>query len=179
MRRWRCLLLVLGVTGFSPAHAHSASDAYLTLSADVQNPGVLHGQWDIALRDLDFLLALDDDGDGELSWGEVRRHLPAIERYAYGRLAFRSGDAACKLTPVRQQIDDHADGAYVVLMFDVTCHRVESAGSVAKGSLNMSYGLFFDIDPSHRGIFLLHSKSGTATAVLSPQNASVSLSIGP
>jgi len=168
--RWRGLLLVLGVAAFSPAHSHSASDAYLTLSADAQNPGVLHGQWDIALRDLDFLLALDDNGDGKVSWGEVRRHLPAIERYAYGRLAFRSGDAACAITPVRRQIDDHADGAYVVLMFDVTCHRAE---------LTMSYGLFFDIDPSHRGIFLLHSKSGTSTAVLSPQNSSVSLSTGP
>jgi hypothetical protein len=177
--RWRCLPLVLGVAAFSPAHSHSASDAYLTLTADAQNPGLLHGQWDIALRDLDFLLALDDNGDGKVSWGEVRRHLPDIERYAYGRLAFRSGDAACPVTPVRQQIDDHADGAYVVLMFDVTCNRAESTDSPVKGSLKMSYGLFFDIDPSHRGIFLLHSKSGTSTAVLSPQNASVSLATGP
>jgi len=173
--RLRCLLLVLSVAAFSPAHSHSASDAYLTLSADAQNPRVLHGQWDIALRDLDFLLSLDDDGDGKVSWGEVRKHLPAIERYAYGRLAFGTGEAACTVTPLRRQIDDHADGAYVVLFFDVTCNRAESTG----GSLKMSYSLFFDIDPSHRGIFLLHSKSGTSTAVLSPQNASVSLSTGP
>ena len=176
---WRCLFLVLGVAAFSPAHAHSASDAYLTLSADASNPDLLHGQWDIAIRDLDFLLALDDNGDGKVSWGEVRRHLPAIEGYAYDRLAFRSGNAACSITPVRRQIDDHADGAYVVLMFDVTCRHAESTASAATGSLNMKYGLFFDIDPSHRGIFLLHSKSGTSTAVLSPQNASVSLTTGP
>jgi hypothetical protein len=176
--RPRCLLLVLACAAFSPAHSHSASDAYLTLSDDAQNPGVLHGQWDIAIRDLDFLLALDDNGDGKVSWGEVRQHLPAIERYAYGRLAFGNGDAACKIAPVRRQIDDHADGAYVVLFFDVTCGRPESAGSPLNGSLKMSYGLFFDIDPSHRGIFLLRSKSGTSTAVLSPQNSSVSLSTG-
>lgn len=178
MRR-HCLFLVLGAAAFSPAHAHSASDAYLTLTADALHPDLLHGQWDIAIRDLDFLLALDDNGDGKVSWGEVRQHLPAIERYAYGRLAFRSGNADCTVTPVRQQIDDHADGAYVVLMFDVTCHHVASTAAAATGSLNMSYGLFFDIDPSHRGIFLLHSKSGTSTAVLSPQNSSVSLSTGP
>lgn len=176
---WRCLLLVMGGAAFSPAHSHSASDAYLTLSADIQNPGVLHGQWDISLRDLDFLLVLDDNGDGKVSWGEVRQHLPAIERYAYGRLAFGSGDAACTITPVRQRIDDHADGAYLVLFFDVTCDRAESTGFLLNRSLKMSYGLFFDIDPSHRGIFLLHSKSGTSTALLSPQNASVSLETGP
>ena len=170
MRRWRNLLLILCATAFSPVHAHSASDAYLTLSADAQHPGVLHGQWDIALRDLDFLLALDDNGDGKLSWGEVRQHLPAIERYAYGRLAFAGGDAACQLAPLRQQIDDHADGAYLVLFFEVTCNSAE---------ITMSYSLFFDVDPSHRGIFLLHSKSGTSTAVLSPQNSSVSLATAP
>jgi hypothetical protein len=170
---------MLACAAFSPAQPHSASDAYLTLSADAKNPDVLHGQWDIALRDLDFLMGLDDNGDGKVSWGEVRQHLPAIERYAYGRLAFGSANAACKIAPVRQQIDDHADGAYVVLFFDVTCGRAESAGSPVNGSLKMSYGLFFDIDPSHRGIFLLHSKSGTSTAVLSPQNSSVNLSTGP
>jgi hypothetical protein len=170
VRRWRYLLLIWCAAAFSPVHAHSASDAYLTLSADAQHPGVLHGQWDIALRDLDFLLALDDNGDGKLSWGEVRQHLPAIERYAYGRLAFAGGDAACKLAPLRQQIDDHADGAYLVLFFEVTCNRAE---------ITMSYSLFFDVDPSHRGIFLLHSKSGTSTAVLSPQNSSVSLATAP
>jgi hypothetical protein len=178
MRRWRCLLLVLGAAAFSPAHSHSASDAYLTLSADAQHPGVLHGQWDIALRDLDFVLGLDDNGDGKLSWGEVRQHLPAIERYAYGRLAFASGDTACKVAPARQQIDDHADGAYVVLFFEVTCNSADTS-SLVDGSLKMSYSLFFDIDPSHRGIFLLHSKSGTSTAVLSPQNSSVNLSTAP
>jgi len=55
------------------ADGHSASDAYLTLTADaVQAPGqsTLHGQWDVALRDLDFVLKLDDDGDGRLTWGK-------------------------------------------------------------------------------------------------------------
>jgi hypothetical protein len=28
------------------------------------------GRWDIALRDLDFALGLDADGDGEITWGE-------------------------------------------------------------------------------------------------------------
>jgi hypothetical protein len=170
----RCLFLAFACAAFSPARAHSVSDAYLTLSVDTLSPSVVHGQWDIALRDLDFLLALDDNGDGKLSWGEVRHHLPDIQRYAYAHLTFGDTDVACKVTPVRQLIDSHADGAYVVLFFDVGCKPARS-----NQSLKMDYSLFFDMDPSHRGIFLLHSASGTSSAVLSPLNRRVTISIGP
>jgi hypothetical protein len=153
------------------AHAHSASDAYLTLMADRSAPGsraLIHGQWDIALRDLDFVLKLDDDGDGRLTWREVRRHQEAIERYAYPFLKFGGAGNACAIKPNRQMIDEHADGAYAVLMFDVVC-----AGTPKKISLD--YNLFFLIDPSHRGIFVMSSGIKVATALLSPSNARIDL----
>ena len=65
----------LFVSACERVQAHSASDAYLTLSDDgtvAEGRRVIHGQWDVALRDLDFVLKLDDDGDGRLTWGEVR-----------------------------------------------------------------------------------------------------------
>jgi hypothetical protein len=152
--------------------AHSASDAYLTLMADRSAQGsrtVIHGQWDIALRDLDFVLKLDDDGDGRLTWREVRRHRGAIERYAYQFLNFGGAGNACAIKPDRQMIDEHADGAYAVLMFDVVC-----AGTPKQISLN--YSLFFLIDPSHRGIFVMTRGTDVATALLSPANTKIDLS---
>ena len=32
----------------------------------------LRGQWDIALRDLEYAIGLDADGDGAITWGELR-----------------------------------------------------------------------------------------------------------
>jgi hypothetical protein len=155
------------------AAAHSASDAYLTLSVDRSKTDgtTLRGQWDIALRDLDFVLKLDDDGDGELTWGEVRRHEASIDRYAYARLRIdEQSGVACAIKPTRQAIDAHADGAYAALFFDVVCpHGVKS--------LAMSYDLFFAVDPSHRGIFVMHAGNDTSTAVLSPQNQRVVLAL--
>jgi hypothetical protein len=153
------------------AQAHSASDAYLTLSVDGRDESTLHGQWDIALRDLDFVLTLDDDGDGELTWGEVRRHQASIERYSFDQLRFEDETGvSCAVQLTRQLIDAHADGAYAALFFDVHCaHRSKT--------LAMRYTLFFPIDPSHRGIFVLHSAAGTSTAVLSPQNANLALAL--
>jgi hypothetical protein len=181
MRRFSCagalfglLVAALGCLAIPEgAGAHSASDAYLTLTADRSEsagPSVIHGQWDIALRDLDFVLKLDDDGDGRLTWGEVQRHQAAIEHYAYQHLTLDGGPGnACSIRPGRQLIDGHADGAYAALFFEAVCARTPP-------KLTLRYSLFFAIDPSHRGILVLHNGSAVSTAVLSPQNARLDLS---
>lgn len=168
---WMLLALIFATTAIQ---AHSASDAYLTLTAGAgheDNGVVLQGQWDIALRDLDFVLRLDDAGDGRLTWGEVRRHRAAIEHYAYANLAFSAGAGnTCTVRPTRQLIDNHADGAYAALFFEVVCARKPA-------KLALSYQLFFAIDPSHRGIFVMRSGTNTATAVLSPENAKIDVAL--
>ena len=165
------LLAMLAVLVLSPAQGHSASDAYLTLAAKSANANgetVVRGQWDIALRDLDFLLTLDANGDGNITWAELRAQQPAIERYAYARLSAKADGKACTLRPVRQQVDNHADGAYAALTFDIVC-----AGKPAKVALD--YSLLFGLDPSHRCILVFQAGSDTATAVLSPAHAAVDL----
>ncbi|HEY1230052.1 MAG TPA: HupE/UreJ family protein, partial [Ramlibacter sp.] len=56
-----CLLAALLLA--APAWAHKPSDSYLTL--DVKQNGQVDGQWDIALRDLEMAIGLDQDGNGE------------------------------------------------------------------------------------------------------------------
>jgi hypothetical protein len=167
------VLWAAGVLTAGAAAAHSASDAYLTLTApnSAARPLLIHGQWDIALRDLDFVLGLDDDGDGRVTWGELRHHQSAIERYAFAHLQIADGSGApCSIKPTSQLVDAHADGAYAALFFDATC-----AHPAQKVLLN--YRLFFAIDPSHRGILVLHAGDSIATSVLSPQNSSINLGL--
>jgi hypothetical protein len=159
------------ILGAQPARAHSASDAYLNLSIREQPGGaeVIEGQWDIALRDLAFVLDLDADGDGRLTWGEVRHRQADIATYAYRDLHIDGGPGnGCRIEPRRQLIDDHADGAYAALFFEVLCAH-------APRQLTLAYHLFFAIDPSHRGIFVLQSGPDTTTAVLSPANMTLHL----
>jgi hypothetical protein len=98
--------------------AHKPSDSYLTLAAD---GAVLTGRWDIALRDLDLALGLDADGDGRITWGEVRSRHADIA--AWPRPTWCCAPTA---SPVRwhvgpQQVDEHTDGAYSVLPLTGTC----------------------------------------------------------
>lgn len=155
MKTLIALLLALTASG---ALAHKPSDSYLAIR--VEGPGV-SGQWDIALRDLDFAIGLDDSGDGEINWGEVKAHHAGIAAYALARLKLRSGGVDCPLRPTEFLVDDHSDGAYSVMRFEGRCGaEVET--------LEVSYGLFADIDPQHRGLLRLEFGAGTRTGIFSP-----------
>ncbi|MBS0445313.1 MAG: hypothetical protein JSR59_05105 [Proteobacteria bacterium] len=155
-----------------PAQAHSASDAYLTLEARAAEPAVVQGLWDIALRDLDFVLGLDDDGNGAITWGELRRHQAEIARYALAHLTLTADGKTCAIGVTRQWVDGHADGSYAALFFEARC-------PAKPVRLTLDYRLFFDIDPSHRAIVVAHAGADTATAVLAPDHARIDLAVAP
>ena len=161
------ILVALTVALFSAiAHAHSASDAYLTLDVKAN---IVEARWDIALRDLHFVLALDDDGDGAITWGEVKRHHADIASYAYRNLRASSDGEGCAVEPGKQLVATRADGAYASLQFRIVCK-----GSPRKVALD--YRLFFDVDPTHRGIVVVRNGNATATSLISPTNARIQLS---
>ena len=142
--------LLLHVT--SAAWAHKPSDSYLTLRGEPSGVAV---RWDIALRDLDYVLQLDRDGNGELTWGEVRQRSADIEKLATERLALSSQDTACPLQAAGPlMLDRHSDGTYAVLSLHARCAQLA-------GSLQVRYSLFFDVDPSHRGLVQWTAPGGT------------------
>jgi hypothetical protein len=168
----RIAVAIAATFALSTAAAHSVSDAYLTLDAAGSSNGetIVRAQWDIALRDLDFAIGLDANGDGNITWGELRERQEVIARYAYGFLKASADGKPCALRPTRQRVANHADGAYAALSFDIVC-----AGTPAK--LKVDYTAFFALDPSHRCILVARKGSDTATALLSPQQASVDVRI--
>ncbi len=153
------MLLALALLATLPAHAHKPSDSYLTL--DVAGPTVT-GQWDIALRDLDVALRLDHDGDGDLTWFEIRSQHKAIAAYALARLELASSGQPCAISAGEQQIDKHTDGAYTVLLFSAACKQPVA-------TLAIGYRLFADIDPQHRGLLKLRHAGQLSTAIFSPE----------
>jgi len=138
----RCVTWFAAMLFALPALAHKASDAYLTLERDRLS---LHGQWDIALRDLDNAIQLDTNGDGDITWGEVRSRRSDIAAYALSRLQVSSAGERCALSPTEQLIDTHTDGTYAVIRFAGTCPQ-------GGPTLALDYRLFEGLDPQHRGL---------------------------
>jgi hypothetical protein len=150
-----------------PAHAHKPSDSYLNLHVQGEQ---IEGQWDIALRDLDFALSLDQNGDGQLTWDEVRTRHADITTYALATLSLSTTQGPCAITPGENLVDHHTDGAYNVLRFRAAC-------PAALDQLTVAYGLFAAIDPQHKGLLRLTHGSTTQTGIFEPARARQTLSL--
>lgn len=151
-----------------PTFAHKSSDSYLRIDVD---QAYITGSWDIALRDLDFALALDADGDGALTWGEIRDARPRIFDYALSHLRLLTGAVSCPIKSDDLLIDQHSDGAYAVLRFNAQC-------SVAVDTLGIDYQLLFELDAQHRGLLRLTANGNSQSAVFGPDSRTQKLSLG-
>lgn len=129
----------------TPLAAHKASDAYLLLDAA---PDRIALRVDVALRDVDAALGLDADGDGKLTWGEVRAAWPRIADW----VAPRIGVAGCTLRadpePSAPALERRSDGVYAVLRYAARC----AVGPAPA----LRYALLAEVDPTHRGIARIH-----------------------
>ena len=165
--KWQRLLISLMLLLAWPAMAHKASDSYLVLN--VQGEQVT-GQWDIALRDIDFALGLDVDGDGAINWGELRARHADIAAWALSALTLARG-GVCPLQVTQHQVDEHTDGAYAVLKLAGNC-------PAAAGDVKVNYRLLFDLDALHRGLLRLDLDELTHSAVIAPNTAQQNFKAG-
>ena len=145
MKRAAALLLFACCMFFGTnAFAHKPSDSYLTV---IVSGAKVKARWDIALRDLSFVMDLDADGDGKITWAELSARREAILTLAQSRLTIRD----CPLTVGPSfGVAAHSDGTYAVLDLEGACARAPS-------SLEIDYRLFFDVDAQHRGLLRLEA----------------------
>ena len=159
---WTTLLLA------SSAWAHKPSDSYLTV---LVRPTGVEVRWDIALRDLDHALRLDENGDGAITWAEVQRAEPTLPPYLNSRLTLSDAAGVCRAGEWSWAITRHSDGNYLAAAAPWTCPGIASR-------LTVRYGLFFDVDPLHRGILHAERAGQAQTFIFSDANREISLALG-
>lgn len=160
-RAGKFCLAVLVCAWTAPAHAHRPSDAFLTLNLQEQ---LLSGQWEIALRDLEALAAVDADGDGAITWGELRGAQNALAVLLQGALQVAADGKPCALQVTDLLVNDRVDGPYAWFALEGDCPKEPAA-------LGFNYRLLFDLDPTHRGILVLSAGAIIHSAVLSPERS--------
>lgn len=166
----RVIALAIALVGLisSEAHAHKPSDSYLRVSTGGER---LHVRWDISLKDLETIVGLDDDANGEITWGELKARQSAVFEYARSRLSISVDGRAVSLVPGPLLFERHSDGGYAVLEFGT-----DAPGS--PGKVSITYSLLFDVDPTHRGLVLVGAKEGGGTThVLSPEFSTVEIDL--
>jgi hypothetical protein len=127
-------------------------------------PTQLSGEWHLALRDLEDAVGLDLNDDGVITWGELSSRKAAVSAYALSRLHIRGDGMIGDVHITELLVDDHSDGMYAVLKFEVE-------GLHHPTTLEIDYHALFDIDPKHRGLLRLVDNGATRLAVFGPENS--------
>lgn len=163
-RRWLGWLLacLFGVLLVTSAGAHKGSDAYVQLRLDGDASTL---RVDLALRDLDVVLDIDADANGQLTWGEVRSAYPAVERYLSARVQVDG----CRWPSAVPALERRADGVYAALTWAGRCDHREVWPAIRYSALR-------EVDPTHRAIARIERADGAAVLqVLAPASSSVAV----
>lgn len=134
-----CLLAPLGV------FAHKGSDAYLTLASGAD--GRVDVRISITLKDLDVVLPVDGNRDGQVTWGEVRAAAPAVGAYFDRGMQWTHGgpvsasSQSCAPAWTHGSLERRSDGTYWVASATLPCRTP---------ALRLRYRLMEEADRSHR-----------------------------
>ena len=168
MKYLRLCLAVLSVLWLRSAEAHIASNGFVNLNIEART---LSGTIELAMRDGEMAVGLDSNGDGQITWGELRSHQPELDAYLQKHLLISTASKPCNLTTAALQINERVDGNYLWLPFTAVC-------SEQPDKINLDYRVLNDIDPSHRGLLTLVAWGTTQTAVLGGKQGIQQFAIG-
>ena len=105
-------VLIYIATASADAFAHKASDSYLKIRG---GESTLNIQWHIAIKDLELMIGVDSNRDGEVTWGELRGRQKEISAHALSHLKFSADGIPCRLQCTQMLFTEHSDGGYAVL----------------------------------------------------------------
>ncbi len=155
MNRLRIFALLIFLAAGPVARAHIASNGFLTLNVAGKR---ITGSIELAIRDGELAVGLDHDGNGKVTWGELKSSQETLQNYIQGHIRL-AGERPCRLQFAPVEVNDRVDGSYLWLPFVAEC-------GTALARLSIDYTVLHDEDPSHRGLLTLTADGAAQTAVL-------------
>lgn len=138
--------------------AHQLSTAYANLAINSQ--GLVSGEWQVRLYDLEQAIGVDVDGDGKLRWQELQARAQSVNQYLGNHLHLNRGEKSCALVINDDwKIDSHFNEAYLLVPVRAQC--------ALAGNISVQYSAFFNEDTEHKLLLTIASHSATSSRVLS------------
>jgi hypothetical protein len=147
--------------------AHQMSTSYLSINLDEQ--GKIKGTWQVRLFDINQIVPIDDNLDGQLTWAELLAHQVTVIDYLGSSLSLQADqDCPLRFNP-KQQIDTHYNEGYLVSSFTANC--------TSSSLLSINYQAFFEIDTDHKTIVTIDAPEHQYTRVISHGNPSLVINL--
>ncbi|MGJ8693357.1 MAG: HupE/UreJ family protein [Thalassotalea sp.] len=162
------MLVIFLLASIQSAAAHQLSTAYLT--GELNQQGLLTGQWQLRGFDLDLALALDQDNNGELTWNELQSQSDVINGYLTEHLTIARGEFNCQLKIAPEfQADSHFNQGYLVANFQAQCPL--------DGALTLQYRALFSQDSDHKALVNISSAEQQFSRVIAQDNQDITLAV--
>jgi hypothetical protein len=165
MNRFFAFFLSVAITFsgalFSTTGVEAHTQSYGFLRASVHDDRV-SGQLELAVRDLDLAYALDADGDGNVTWGELRKRESELAQLVLRQISIGPAGAPCELVPGAIAIDSRGGENYAIFPFTGSC---EVLGS----QVRVGYDLMFALDAQHRGLVNFDKGDIARSTVMTPE----------
>ena len=145
------------------ASAHETTKSYLTLNIEGD---AITADLRIAFRDIEVAVWMDENLDGQITWGEAKRRLPAVESYVLSNVVMTTPQGACGMQRSTASTSTDAGVDYLDMTFSGIC----PAEAAAEPVVTLHSTLFTDIDPDHR-MFLTAMVQGIRSTELISRTA--------
>jgi hypothetical protein len=146
-------LCIIGIFLLMPrsAYAHRSSNAFLYVNARADG---IDAVLDIAIRDLAAAVAIDKNGDNQITWGEVKGAEQDVLELLQEGLFFFEDNHSCRKSPITLAMTKRSDGAYLRSSLKFSCPVKEIK------SVEIEYSLLFALDADHRALMEFADQSG-------------------
>ena len=151
-----CLVAIFGAS--PPAFSHAASTSFLILDLPARD-GPVAVRWDLSLHDIVWVVFIDADYDGNVTWQEIQDAKPALTNAVLAQLTVQRGAAPCELRVQDFALAVRSEQNFLSVAMQAACPRT--------GLVTIGGSLFMGGDASQR--VLLSAVRGTVnlTGVLS------------
>lgn len=152
------LLIAAALVSAVSASAHQLSTAYATLN--INDQGLITGEWQVRLYDLEQAIGVDADRDGKLRWQELQDRAAVVNQYLSSQLLLSRGASHCTLVLSDDwKIDSHFNESYLLVPLRFQC--------ALAGAIRVRYSAFFKEDAGHKLLLNLRSDTAASSRVLS------------
>jgi hypothetical protein len=151
-----CLVVNFGVS--SPAFSHAASTSFLILELPKGDTPVTV-RWDLSLHDIVWVVFIDADYDGNVTWQEIQDARPALTSALLAQLSVQRGGAPCELRVRDFALATRSEQNFLSVAMQAECR--------ASGPVSIGGSLFMSGDASQRVLLSAERGKGQLTGVLS------------
>ena len=101
-------LILIAMMAASHAQAHIASNGFLAVHVNAQD---VAGSIELSVRDTELAIGVDANGDGKVTWGEMRAAEAALIDYIGQHFSLASQGRLCKVAFQALQSNDRVPSA--------------------------------------------------------------------